>query len=82
MHEDFQLPVTFNNQEYLFPARMHQYGFTVKLEVEIEGQPVFFEPDEERNWRAVLPYGESTPSKPPNPALLQAVAAVIAGLTK
>lgn len=82
MHEEFQLPVSFNNQEYEFPAKLLQYGYTIKLQVEIDGQTVLYEPDEERNWRAVIPYEEIPNAKVINPALLQAVATVIEGLTK
>lgn len=82
MHEEFQLPVSFNNQDYEFTAKLLQYGYTIKLQVEIEGQTVLYEPDEERNWRAVIPYEEIPNAKVINPALLQAVATVIEGLTK
>jgi hypothetical protein len=41
-------------KDYNFPARLLSYGYTIKLEIEIEGNTVLFEPDEERNWKAML----------------------------
>jgi hypothetical protein len=82
MNDEFFIPVHFNNQDYEFPAKLLQYGYSVKLEVEIESQTVLFEPDEERNWRAVIPYDEIPTARPLNGALLQAVAEGIAAITK
>lgn len=82
MTDTFLLPVHFNNQDYEFPAKLLQYGYSIKLEVEIEGQTVQFEPDEERNWRAVIPYDEIPTARPLNTGLLQAVAEAIASVTK
>jgi hypothetical protein len=54
MNESFELPVVFNNKEMLLPAQLHQYGYSFKIEVEVNGTAVFFERDEERNWRAMV----------------------------
>jgi hypothetical protein len=51
--EDFELPVTFKGKELLFPAHLAQLGYTYKVMVQVEHGQVVFEPDEERNWRAV-----------------------------
>lgn len=82
MSDDFFLPVHFNNTDYQFPAKLLNYGYTIKLEVEIEGQTVLYEPDEERNWRALIPFDEIPTAKTLNAALLQAVAEAIAAVTK
>jgi hypothetical protein len=51
-------------------------------DTEIESQTILYEPDEKRNWRAVLPYDEIPTARPLNAALLQAVAEAIATVTK
>jgi hypothetical protein len=45
MPDDFHIPVHFQNTDYHFPAKLLHYGYTIKLEVEIEGQTLLFEPD-------------------------------------
>ena len=52
--DTFDLSVFYNNEELLLPAQLHQYGYTYKIEVDVNGTPVFFERDDERNWRALV----------------------------
>ncbi len=52
MNEEFILTVTFGQKDMELPAKLLLYGYTIKIEVKIDGIPVNFEPDEERNWRA------------------------------
>jgi hypothetical protein len=54
MNEPFELPVDFRNEEVLFPARLVKRGYYYKMEVEVKGQTLVFEPDEEGCWRALL----------------------------
>lgn len=54
MDEGFELPVCYRNKEFLLPASFLKAGYSYKIRVDVEGQPVFFEPDEERNWRAMV----------------------------
>jgi hypothetical protein len=82
MDDSFELPVQFKNKELHFPAQLLQYGFTLKLEVDIEGTKVRFEPDEERNWRAVISYEDVQSNKKINEELLKAIAESIEALTK
>jgi hypothetical protein len=53
MEGSFELPVCYEKKEILLPAQLHQYGYSYKIEVEVNGSSIFFERDEERNWRAV-----------------------------
>ena len=74
MNETFELPVLVHNKPLVLPARLHQYGYAYQVEVEINESSIFFERDEERNWRAIL-----HPSRSANPPtvkheLLQAIA--------
>ena len=54
MDESFDLPVNYNGQELLLPARLIQFGYTYKIEVDINGTIVSFERDEEKNWRVLI----------------------------
>ena len=74
MDETFELPVSYNNKEILLPAQLHQYGYTYKIEVEINGIPVFFEKDDERNWRALVEPSTMETSQHLKMEMLQAIA--------
>ncbi len=82
MEEGFELPVIFNNTPLNFPARLLNYGYSYKLEVEIEGIKVLFEPDEERNWRALLSEQDLNANKKISIALLKAIASSIEEIVK
>jgi hypothetical protein len=82
MDEGFELPVSFNKKELSFPARLLSYGYSYKLEVDIDGDKILFEPDEERNWRALIAYEEVSANKKMNVELLQAIASSIEEIMK
>ena len=54
MDDDLEVPVTYKNQELIFNAKFVQFGYSYKFEVDVNGIIVFFEPDEERNFRAII----------------------------
>jgi hypothetical protein len=54
MDDDLQIPVTYKNQELTFTAKFIQFGYSYRFEVDVNGILVFFEPDEERNFRAIV----------------------------
>ena len=74
MDDGFELPVLFNKRELNLPARLLSYGYSYKLEVEVEGTKILFEPDEERNWRALIGYEEINANKKISVDLLKAIA--------
>lgn len=82
MDDTFELPVTFRGKELLFPAQLLQLGYTYKIQVDIEGQIVLFEPDEERNFRAMIDPSQEGKGKPIDRELLQAIVDVIEDLVK
>lgn len=82
MDDSLFIPVVFNGQQMELPARVVQTGYTIKLEVEIDGSKIIFEPDEERNWRAVIPYEDVSTHRPINTDLLRTIAGVIDEVTK
>lgn len=53
MSDLFDLPVTYNGKEMLFPSEFLPMGFSHKIKVTINGTDLLFEPDEERSYRAV-----------------------------
>ena len=80
MDDTFDLPVTYQGKERLFPAQLLQLGYTYKIQVDIDGRIVLFEPDEERNFRAVI--DPSVPGKDIDRHLLQAIVTTIEELVK
>lgn len=82
MQDDFELPVIFDNRELSFPARLLNYTYCYKLEVDISGTKVLFEPDEERNWRALLTENDLAANKKISADLLRAIATAIETVTR
>ena len=54
MDDSFEIPVTYKGLDYLFPASLITSGYTYKIQADVFGQLISFEPDEERNFRAVI----------------------------
>jgi hypothetical protein len=80
MDEPFELPVTYKGEERSFPAQLLQLGYTHKFQVEVNDVTVLFEPDEERNYRAMIDPEQM--DKPLDVALIQAIAEAIEQLVK
>ena len=53
-NEIFELPVSYNGKEELFPAKLVQFGYTYRVEVEVNLAIISFERDEEKNWRVLM----------------------------
>jgi hypothetical protein len=82
MDEAFELPVTYKGDELLFEATLVVTGYTHKFIVNVKGQEIIFEPDEERNYRAVLNYEDLMASSNIDMGLLQKIAEAIEGFVK
>jgi hypothetical protein len=54
MDESFELPIRYNGEELLLPAKLIQFGYTYRIEVAINRSIVSFERDEERHWRGLI----------------------------
>jgi hypothetical protein len=54
MDETFELPVNYKNNELHFPAEFLRTGYSYKIQIDVYGKMIMFEPDEERNWRALV----------------------------
>lgn len=50
----FELPVLYKGKDTIFSARLVRMGYTYKIFVQVDEQEIIFEPDEERNLRAVV----------------------------
>ena len=77
-----EIPVTYKGQEFSFPARFVLSGYTHKIQVEVNGQVIAFEPDEERNYRAMLDPAQLEKGLRVDIGLLQAIAEVIESVVK
>ena len=53
MTEEFEIDVTDNNEVKIFDAEFRKQGYSYKIAVWIDGNEVIYEPDEERNFRAI-----------------------------
>ena len=74
MDDRFELTVLYKEKEIVFPVKLLNYGYSYKLEVEIDKTKVLFEPDEERNWRALISYEDMQANKHLQIDLLNAIA--------
>jgi len=81
MDESFDLPVTYNGKEEQFPAKLVKFGYSYRIEVEIDESIILFEPDEERNWRAQS-IGDMEKNKKITTGLLQAIVHSLEEITK
>ncbi len=73
MDEPFSILVICQGQEYSFEARLATVGYTHKFYVMINGMEVIYEPDEERNYRAILNHDQSDISEIITPYLLETI---------
>ena len=54
MDESFELPVTYGGKDLVLPARLTKRGYVYRIELELNGTPVYFERDEDQSWRALI----------------------------
>ncbi|RYY13196.1 MAG: hypothetical protein EOO04_32310 [Chitinophagaceae bacterium] len=54
MDTDFEITLQYKGTELLLQAHYVSTGYSYKINVEINGRIISFEPDEERNFRALL----------------------------
>lgn len=59
MTEPFELPVTYKGEIHLLEAELQSWGYSHRIIVKVDDQSITFEPDEERNYRAIVAPGES-----------------------
>lgn len=57
MNTDFYIELQYRNEELKLPAAFISSGYSYKIDVDVDGKLISFEPDEERNFRAVSASG-------------------------
>ena len=72
MADSFTLEVTYKGQQREFEAELRTFGYTYKIVIQVNDTEVIFEPDEERNYRAILSDTE-TAKQPIDQELLRAI---------
>lgn len=82
MEDSFLIPIEVDGNRKEYPAIMRTFGYAVKVEVNIDGIMVSFEPDEERNWRAVLGFDDALAGKTVKKEILEAIANFLEDATK
>ena len=82
MDDDLEVPVTYKNQELIFYAKFIQFGYSYKFEVDVNGVIVLFEPDEERNFRAIIDPSIDHENHKIDKELIQLIAETLVGMLK
>ena len=77
MEETFDLPVEYGGEQLMLKTSLLVTGYTHKFNVEVEGQSIIFEPDEERNYRSVIPFDDLKSQKHIDIDLLKTIAAML-----
>jgi hypothetical protein len=53
MDSTFEIPVVYKGKEISFPAEVIRYGYVHRIQVDVEGQIIFLEKDEEGHYRVI-----------------------------
>ena len=54
MDDSFEIDIVHNGKELVFEAILISAGYIHRIQVQINGKEVIFEPDEERKYRAIV----------------------------
>lgn len=80
MDQDFEIPVSYKNNELLIPAALRLQGYTYRIEAVVEGITLYFERDDAGEFRALLPPETADGVKLPETGLIAAIAASLNSL--
>ena len=69
----FDLPVHYQGEDLFLKAELLPTGYTHKIKVTVENMAIFFEPDEERNYRALAEHADGDKIGQLDKKLLQAI---------
>ncbi len=72
--EQFEIPVTYKNNDLLIPAALQVQGYTYRIEATVAGVPLYFERDDAGEFRALLPQETPAHIKLPETGLVAAIA--------
>ena len=73
MDEQFTISIFNDGSEHIYEARLVTLGYTHKFLIVINGMEVVYEPDEERNYRAILSEADQAKVKESDVELIKAV---------
>jgi hypothetical protein len=82
MDDGFEIPVTYKGKELSFPAQLQSFGYVHKILVNVNGVDVQLEPDEERNYRAVVVDLDQPGADKVEAGLIAAIVEVVESLVK
>ena len=82
MDEPFEIPVLYKGQELLFTAKLLTIGYLHKFQVDVDGQEVFFEPDDGGEYRAMMNPANLEKGQVVAVDLLKAIVAAIEDILK
>ena len=82
MTQDFELPVNYRGEELLFPAALQASRFTHQILVDVYRMEIAFEPDEERNYRAMINPEHLEKNRKIEVELLKTIAEAIEAIVK
>ncbi len=76
--DEYEIPVVYNNQQLHFKAKVLTLGlYTKKIQVDVYGTEVLFEPDDEGNYRAWIDPTNKEALEQANVYLLKEIALAI-----
>ena len=82
MDETFDIPVTYKNSELTFHAKLLHLGYVYKFSVDVNGTEVFFEKDDEGNFRALVDTSNLDAGVKIDRGLLEAIAKSLVDILK
>ncbi|WP_127125055.1 hypothetical protein [Pseudoflavitalea rhizosphaerae] len=79
---EIEIPVTWKGKELSFPARLQQTGYTHRILVDVDGVEIVLEPDEEKNYRAMLVDPDHPDAKRLDAGLIAAIVEVVESVVR
>lgn len=75
--DEFLIPVIYKGKEIGFHSKSILFGYSYKIQVDVFGENILFEPDEEQKYRAVMSEDQRTKDLKFEAQLLNAIAEVL-----
>jgi hypothetical protein len=82
MDNTFEIPLTYKSKDISLPAEYISTGYSYKINVDVFGQVISFEPDEERNFRALVSYEDIQEARKVDKTLVEEIARQLVVLFK
>jgi len=74
MDDSFEIPVEYKGREYSFSAKLLKLGYIYRFLVDVNRTEVYFEQDDEGNYRALVDPSNLDEGVKINKGLLEAIA--------